>query len=145
MGTLPERKPLKPRIDRPPLQRQPDSGLAEILSPQDESEFAARFRSTSGTISPAAPPVVTSDASATSDRSTNAGEIPAGASSDTPKVPTRKPGRPRKKRVMLQLSTSMEKDLRDTVERWRLENNMSVVDLIDEAVREYLGLEPWSD
>ncbi|ROR76143.1 hypothetical protein SAMN06295974_3709 [Plantibacter flavus] len=148
MGTLPERKPLKPRSDRPPLQRQPDSGLAEILSPRDESELASRLRSTSDHVSEPASPAseaVTSNVGATAARSVGTGETTTSAASDTPQLPTRKPGRPRKKRVMLQLSTSMEKDLRDTVERWRLENNMSVVDLIDEAVREYLGLEPWSD
>lgn len=150
MGALPERKPLKPRTDRPPLQRQPESGLAGILSPQDESELAVRLRPTSdndatSTSVSQAPSVATANVTASVDRSTDARNTETDTGSDTPQLPTRKPGRPRKKRVMLQLSTSMEKDLRDTVERWRLENNMSVVDLIDEAVREYLGLEPWSD
>lgn len=146
MAALPERKKLAPRPPRPPLQRQPDSGtFEEILSPRDKTELAMRL-STVVDAAPDAPSQVVSPVVATPAASpvTALPQNPqTSGSAGSTLIPTRKPGRPPKQRIMRHLSTSMESELRDTVDRWRKENDVSMVDLIDEAVREYLGLKPF--
>lgn len=55
----------------------------------------------------------------------------------TPRAP--RPGRPRSERVMLRLATSIEIDLRDRLDAYAAAHRMSIVDIIDEAIRARLS------
>lgn len=57
----------------------------------------------------------------------------------SPAVPTRGPGRPRSKRRMEPFSSKIEIGLRDQVDAYLVENGGTIIDFLDEALRDRLS------